>query len=127
MIVVFFFLLGAIIASFVGVIIARLHTGQSFLFGRSHCDACNVPLAPASLLPIVSYTVSAGRARCCGSRLSFIAPISEALLGGLFVLAYLTLGVSFSLLFMLIALGALLALVSYDLAHQILPSSLVET
>lgn len=120
-----FFLLGAIIASFVGVLVARLNTGQSFLAGRSCCDACGAPLRPLSLVPIVSYIASRGRAHCCGARLSPFAPSSELLLGGLFVLAYFKLDFTSVLPFALISLSLLLALVLYDLAHQILPYSLL--
>lgn len=122
---IIFFVLGAIVASFVGVLIARINTGQSFLSGRSRCDACHAPLPPHALVPIISYLASRGRARCCGARLSPGAPLMELLLGGLFVLAYLTLGPTGALPFMLLALSALLALVLYDLAHQILPPSLL--
>ncbi|MDD2657218.1 MAG: prepilin peptidase [Candidatus Pacebacteria bacterium] len=116
-----FFALGAIIASFMGVVAARLHTGASILVGRSRCDACNAPLAPLMMVPIVSYLISGGRAHCCGAHLSPLAPVTEALLGVLFVLSYLKLGLSIALPFALIALALLLALVLYDLAHQILP------
>ena len=118
---VFFFALGAIIASFVGVIVARLNTGQGFLTGRSRCDACNAPLAPHTLVPIISFLFFGGRARCCGASLSLCSPVTELALGGLFVLAYLKIGLTVSLFCMLTALSLLLALVLYDLAHQILP------
>jgi prepilin signal peptidase PulO-like enzyme (type II secretory pathway) len=116
-----FFILGAIIASFVGVIVARMNTDQSFLFGRSRCDACNAPLSAVALVPIISYFTSNRRARCCGARISFYAPLTEILLGGLFVLAYFSIGFGSALFFMLISLSLLLALVLYDFAHQILP------
>ena len=119
------FMLGAIVASFMGVIVARLSTGQSFLVGRSHCDACGKPLPPQTLVPILSYAVGRGRSRCCGTRISLIAPFTEALLGALFVLTYLALGWGWALPCMLVALSLLLALVLYDLAHQILPSPLL--
>ncbi|MEK7101883.1 MAG: prepilin peptidase [Patescibacteria group bacterium] len=119
------FFLGAIVASFVGVVVVRLNTGKSFLTGRSRCDACSVPLAPQQLVPLFSYFFSAGRTRCCGTRLSWNAPLSELLLGVLFVLAYQTLDLSYALLSMLVALSTLLALVLYDFAHQILPFSLL--
>ena len=51
--------------------------------------------------------------------------MSEILLGALFVLAYLRLGVSIGLLLFLFALTLLLTLVLYDIAHQILPSLLL--
>lgn len=120
-----FFALGAIIASFVGVVVARLNTGQGFLTGRSRCDACNMPLASLALVPIISYVVSGGRARCCSARVSAYAPLTELLLGGLFVLAYLRVGLSGVLLLLLTALSLLLALVLYDLVHQILPTTLL--
>ncbi len=119
------FILGAIIASFIGVVVARLNTGQSFLVGRSHCDACTATLSSRQLVPIVSYIASNGRARCCGARLSPNAPLTEFLLGGLFVLAYFAVGLSNALPLMLISLSLLLALVLYDLVHQILPTSLL--
>lgn len=120
-----FFVLGAIVASFIGVVAGRLHTGQSFLVGRSRCDACNTPLASSALVPIISYVARGGRAHCCGVRLSLYAPATELLLGGLYVLAYLQLGFTSALPFMLVSLALLLALVLYDLAHQILPPSLL--
>jgi prepilin signal peptidase PulO-like enzyme (type II secretory pathway) len=121
----FFFALGAIIASFVGVISVRLNTGQSFISGRSHCDACAAPLAPRALVPIFSYVLSGGRAHCCGARISLYSPLTELFLGGLFVLAYLKLDLTGALFFMLVSLSLLLALVLYDLAHQILPPTLL--
>ncbi len=119
------FVCGAIVASFVGVIVGRLNTEQGFLMGRSRCDACNAVLPPLALVPVVSYFFLRGRGRCCGARLSLGSPLSEGLLGSLFTLAYLTLGFSSTLLFMCFSLSVLLALVLYDLAHQILPLPLL--
>lgn len=120
-----FFALGAIVSSFVGVVAARLYTGQSFVAGRSSCDVCGAPLSPAVLVPIVSYLASGGRAHCCGARVSSYAPATEVLLGTLFAFAYFQLGLAPALPFLLAALALLLALVLYDLAHQILPFPLL--
>jgi prepilin signal peptidase PulO-like enzyme (type II secretory pathway) len=120
-----FFMLGAIIASFIGVVAARLFTGASIVTGRSRCDACNGALSPLSLVPLLSHIASGGRAQCCGARLSPMAPLTELFLGYLFALSYAKLGLTIALPFMLIALALLLALVLYDLAHQILPSLLL--
>ena len=119
------FALGAIVASFVGVLAARLNTGQSFLSGRSRCDACAAPLPPGALVPIISYIVSGGRSLCCGARLSLYAPLAELLLGFLFALSYFTFGLTLPLAPFLLSLSLLLALVLYDLAHQILPPMLL--
>jgi len=117
-----FFALGAVIASFIGVLTVRLNTGQSALVGRSRCDACTAPLPPYALIPLFSYLALAGRARCCGARLSFTAPVTEILLGSLFALAYAKLGLTLALPFMLLSFALLVAIVLYDLAHQILPT-----
>ncbi len=119
------FILGMILASFVGVLSVRLHTGQGFLTGRSHCDACNSPLPPSALVPVFSFFASSGKSLCCGARISPFSPITEVLLGVLFVLSYLTLGLTIALPFLLVSLSVLLALVLYDISHQILPSSLL--
>lgn len=119
------FFLGTIVASFMGVVAARLSTGQSFVRGRSRCDVCETPLGFRSLIPLLSYVGHRGRAVCCNARLSPLAPLSELLLGALFVLSYLRLGFSWGYLTMIVALGVLLGLVLYDLAHQILPPSLL--
>ncbi|HET9641716.1 MAG TPA: prepilin peptidase, partial [Candidatus Paceibacterota bacterium] len=119
------FLLGATSASFMGLVAARLYTGEPIAKGRSKCDVCGKTLSVASLVPVLSHVFSRGRARCCGSRLSPVSPASELLLGLLFVLVYLHLGLSPALPGFLIALSALTGLVLYDFAHQILPPVLL--
>lgn len=125
MVIVIFFILGAIVASFAGVVAGRLHTGHSIVHGRSRCDACNTPLAPRALVPLLSMLTSRGRSRCCGSRVSLVGPLSELVLGVLYVAAYQALGLGLPLAILLLLLALLLALVLYDLAHQILPPRLL--
>ncbi|MBU6321361.1 MAG: prepilin peptidase [Patescibacteria group bacterium] len=117
--------LGAIIASFVGVLVGRLNTGQGIVFGRSRCDRCGAALAARDLVPVASWLLAGGRARCCGAWVSALAPISELVLGVLFALAYLSLGATLALALFLLAAALLAALVLYDLAHQILPPVLL--
>ena len=56
---IIFFVLGAIVASFIGVLVARINTGQSFLTGRSRCDACHAP--PFVAFARADYLVSCVR------------------------------------------------------------------
>jgi len=123
--VISFFLLGTIVASFIGVVADRLNTGQSFFTGRSYCDICGAPLSPLMLVPIASYLFTRGRATCCGARISSRAPLTELVLGALFAGAYIKLGIMPALPLFLISLSLLLAVVLYDLAHQILPPPLL--
>ncbi|MDO8742636.1 MAG: prepilin peptidase [bacterium] len=119
------FLLGAIVASFIGVVVARLNTGQSIFSGRSRCDICDTTLSSLMLVPIISYLASGGKAQCCGAKISYQAPLTEIFLGGLFVLAYSKIGLSIALPLVFVSMALVLALVLYDLSHQILPSSLL--
>jgi prepilin signal peptidase PulO-like enzyme (type II secretory pathway) len=119
------FLLGAIIASFVGVVAARLNTGEPIARGRSRCDACGRTLGAYSLVPLLSYAASGGRAQCCGARLSWLSPLSEFILGGLYAFSYHLLGATAALFVLWVLLALLLALVLYDLAHMVLPPKLL--
>lgn len=66
-IIVFFCLLGMIIASFLNVCIDRVPAHQSLVFPPSHCTACNRRLAFIDLIPIFSYLWLRGRCRYCGA------------------------------------------------------------
>ena len=86
MIAAAFFILGAIIASFVGVIVERVYTGQSWLSSRSRCDSCAKELSPIDLVPILSWVLSFGKCRSCEARISAMHLLWELVLGGVFLL-----------------------------------------
>jgi len=121
MLVFVFFCLGAIFASFIGVLVSRVNTGARIASDRSRCDSCGETLTGVDLIPIVSWLVFKGRCRECGSKIPAELFIGELVLGVLFVAAYYKLGVSYELLLFCIALCLLLAIVLYDLRHQIIP------
>lgn len=116
-----FFAAGAVVASFTGVIAERYQTGQSFLTGRSRCDSCNRTLDTRDLVPVLSWLLTGGRCRSCRVPLPVRYALTEAVLGVLFVVSYLLLGITVPLLFMLAALSILLFIVLYDLRHTIVP------
>ncbi|HEX8946810.1 MAG TPA: prepilin peptidase [Candidatus Paceibacterota bacterium] len=119
--VVGFFALGAIIASFLGVVAERWGTGESWLAGRSRCDSCGHELGAAELVPVCSWLSSRGRCRACGSHISARSTLAEAVLGGLFALAFLQLGTSVAFAVFLVALALLTLIVLYDLRHTLIP------
>ncbi len=116
-----FFVLGAIVASFLDVVVGRLYTGESWLSGRSHCDACGTTLTATDLAPILSWLAARGRCRHCRARISAGAPLTEAVLGTLFWLSYVWLGLTPSLALFLATLSFLAAVVLYDLRHTVIP------
>ena len=112
---------GAILASFVGVLAERVHTGESAVSGRSRCNSCNRQLSALDLVPVFSWIVSWGRCRSCKARVPFSYTVSEIAFASLFALSYLKLGLSLSLGLLLVALVILLFIVLYDLRHTIVP------
>ena len=53
MIDLYFFLVGSILASFLGLVIDRFPE-QSIIRPASHCDSCQTRLRPLDLIPIIS-------------------------------------------------------------------------
>lgn len=83
----YLFLLGAVIGSFLNVLIDRLPNEES-VTGRSHCDYCKKQLPTGVNIPIISWFMLRGRTRCCGKPLSIQYPIIEFTTGMLFVLVW---------------------------------------
>jgi leader peptidase (prepilin peptidase) / N-methyltransferase len=82
---------GAALGSFAAVVVARVPAGESPLRGRSHC-VCGQPIAGYDNIPIVSYLLRRGRARCCGARIPAWYLLAELAGAGLAVALFLVLG-----------------------------------
>lgn len=80
------FVFGLLWGSFLNVVIYRVPRELSVVRPASHCPACETPIAPWDNIPILSYVLLRGRARCCGARMSPRYPIVE-LIGGVLSLA----------------------------------------
>ncbi len=83
--VVFAFLFGITVGSFLNVCIYRLPHDESLLHPPSHCPACNHRLGVLDLVPLLSYLALRGKCRYCGVRISPRYFVIEFLTGLLFV------------------------------------------
>ena len=112
----YFFLVGSILASFLGLVIDRFPE-QSIIQPASHCDSCQTRLRPLDLIPIFSQVVNRFRCRYCKIRYPFWYALFELGLGLLF-LAW-----SWELLPLgqVILITAGLTLGIYDFRHQEYP------
>ena len=118
------FIFGAIVGSFLNVVLYRLHTGKT-LGGRSHCMSCLVTLRWYELLPVVSYLVQRGRCRSCSSCIPSRYFFVEILTGLLYILMWFTFSLSPFLFVLNAALASLFVLILvYDIAHAIIPDEL---
>lgn len=113
------FAVGACVGSFLNVVIYRVPKEESIVTPGSHC-ACGQPIRWHDNIPIFSWLVLRGRARCCGRAFSIRYPFVELLTGLLFVACWL----KFTPLVALagwIFLSALVAATFIDLDHFIIP------
>ena len=116
--------LGAMIGSFLNVVIHRLPLEQSIVFPNSTCPKCRKPIKPYDNIPILSFLALRGRCRSCGARISPRYPAVEALTAALFAAVTWHDGLSFALAFDLAFTASLIALVFIDAEHMILPNAI---
>jgi leader peptidase (prepilin peptidase)/N-methyltransferase len=82
-------LLGLFGGSFLNVVIHRLPREMSIVRPASHCPACGAKVRFFDNIPVVSYLLLGGRARCCKARISPRYVVVE-LIGGALALAVLS-------------------------------------
>jgi leader peptidase (prepilin peptidase) / N-methyltransferase len=126
---------GAIWGSFINVVVYRVPREMSVVRPGSHCPGCGAPVRALDNIPIVSWLVLRGRARCCGTRISPRYVVLEAASGliGVAVLETLVLPLPVetplwhTTTVFLSAFGLAMALVAatfIDLEHMYLPDGI---
>ncbi len=89
LVILFSFILGSCVGSFLLVVVERSEKNKSFLWGRSQCDFCHHTLNLGDLVPLFSFLALGGKCRYCQKKLSMSYWIVEAVSGVLFVLPVL--------------------------------------
>ena len=113
---------GAIIGSFLNVVIHRVPLEESIVFPNSRCPSCGAVIAFYDNIPILSYVALRAKCRDCKQRISIRYPAVEMLTAALFVAVAWHDGFRVALPFNLIFTSALLALIFIDAEHMILPN-----
>lgn len=110
---------GACIGSFLNVCIHRIPKEESVVTPGSHC-ACGRPIAWRDNIPILSWLLLRGRARCCGRPFSFRYPFVELLTGALFLACWLLFppGKAFA---GMVLVSIVICATFIDLDHMIIP------
>ena len=130
------FTLGAIVGSFLNVLILRYNTGRS-LGGRSACLSCGCELSWRELVPIFSFLWARGRCKHCGSSISLQYPLVEITTGVIFAAViykeFLTYNLQpttynlYVICYLLFVWSLLISVAVYDLRHKIIPNGFVWT
>jgi len=137
-IIVYIFLMGLCVGSFLNVVIFRMpRMGLSIVRPRSYCPNCLTALAWYDNIPIFSYWMLAQKCRYCRDYIPLRYPMVELLTGVLFgLITYLILkreetwpigltDVNWSLLIVYLAFTATLVAVSFiDIDLRIIPNEL---
>ncbi len=113
---------GAIIGSFLNVVIHRVPREESIVFPHSRCPSCGNVIAFYDNIPVLSYLALLGKCRSCRAPISIRYPAVELLTALLFVAVTWHDGLTVPLPFDLIFAAALMALVFIDAEHMILPN-----
>ena len=122
--IIFFFILGIEIGSFLHVVIDRLPAGQSLVRPPSHCSACGTHLKARDLIPVFSYLWLRGHCRYCGTPIPPRILWIELVTGGAFagIYAYYGLTTQFGLLAAYTCLFLVIFVI--DLDHQLILNKL---
>lgn len=113
------FVFGACIGSFLNVVIYRVPKGESIVRPGSHC-ACGAPIAWYDNIPVLSWFILRGRARCCGRAYSFRYAFVELLTASVFLACWWLFPPGKAVVGMLF-LSILISATFIDLDHMIIP------
>jgi len=87
--IIYLFMIGSCVGSFLNVVVYRLPRGQSIVSPPSRCPKCEHRLAWFDNIPIFGWIFLGGKCRYCRAPISARYPIIEAVTGSLFSLIYI--------------------------------------
>lgn len=122
-ITILIFIFGAMIGSFLNVVIYRIPKGESIVFPSSKCQSCQNSLKWWHNIPIFSWLFLRGKCYFCKEKISAQYPIVEFLTGIIFVALYFKLGLVWYLPFIAASFAALFALVMIDFKYMAVPDN----
>jgi leader peptidase (prepilin peptidase) / N-methyltransferase len=117
--------MGLLIGSFLNVVIVRVPAGQSVVRPRSACPSCGEPIKERDNIPVLSWLLLAGKARCCGEPISTRYLLVEAGTAVAFGAVGAWVGLSWLLPAMLYFAAISIALTMIDLELKRLPNAIV--
>lgn len=115
------FALGAIVGSFLNVVIHRYPREESIVFPASRCPGCGTRIRPWDNVPLLSWILLGGRCRACRAPIALRYPLVELANALLWLAVWLHLGLSPSAALVALLASMTLVLIFIDAEIQILP------
>jgi leader peptidase (prepilin peptidase)/N-methyltransferase len=120
-IIIFFFLFGIVIGSFLNVCITRIPEDLSIVSPGSRCPRCLAPIKAYDNVPVFAWLWLRGKCRNCALPISPMYPLVELLTGLLFVACNLEFGITQAAVKWLFFLCLIMILTVTDLRVRLLP------
>ena len=117
-------LVGAVVGSFLNVVIHRLPRGESIVRPGSRCPACGRAIKPWNNVPVLAWLWLRGRCRGCGARIPARYPLVELATAALFAAVALRFGATLTAPLWMAFAAALLAAAAIDLEHRVIPDEI---
>ena len=114
------FILGAVMGSFYHVVATRLANDESIVFPGSHCPKCNHYLKWYENIPIFSYIFLGGKCSHCHSSIPLSYLVSEIITGLLFMACFHSFKFSIDLVIALIFVSSLIIVIISDIEYMII-------
>lgn len=119
------FVVGAVIGSFLNVVIYRVPKEISFVGGRSFCPSCGTQIRGCHNVPIFSYFQLRGKCADCGAKISLRYPLIELCTGLMAIFMFALYGVSLQWLVAFAAGAILICVTMIDFDTMTIPNGLI--
>jgi leader peptidase (prepilin peptidase)/N-methyltransferase len=117
-------LFGALLGSFLNVVIHRLPRGENLATPPSRCPGCGASIKPYDNVPVLSWLILRGKCRNCGEPISPRYPAVEALTAALMALVVVRFGWDRDAWLGIVFVLVLVPIIFIDLDHQIIPNKI---
>ncbi len=120
-ITIYVFLFGAVIGSFLNVVIYRIPRGKSIAFPPSSCPNCGAKIRPWHNIPILGYMALLGKCYDCRQPISMRYPLNELANATFYVAVLQRTGIGLGFVLICAIVSMTIALIHIDAEVQILP------
>ncbi len=119
---IFAALLGAVLGSFLNVVVYRLPRGESLLSPGSHCPSCSAAVKPYDNVPVLAWMWLRGRCRACRAAISPRYPLVEAVTASLCAGVVLSRSSAGGIAIGVLTVLVLVPVALIDLDHHLIPN-----